>query len=387
MIAIIGGSIAAFYAYKTIKDIDKTIEVKVFSKEDRQPYAKMMLPYMLYNQTESSFEINPDDIVLNCEVKVIDTTSKTIKTHNYTYSFDKAIIAAGADAYIPEYKGDYDGGLFGVRYASDIKAIGEKLKKARFRHIVVLGAGLVSLEMAFAFVKLGFSVSVVVSSSRILSQILPDRAAKLVQNHIESLYPVKFYTSNDVEFMQKMDNGIYVKLKDGEELNSDFVVVGKGVRPNTHFIDKTVKINTGVIVDEFLKAKEDVFAAGDIAESEDAIWNDKRLHAIWPVAIAQAKIAAKNAVGLNIKAEPEISRNILPIFGIDIFTGGDSIGFDGDVVESESDGFRMVVIKDGLLRGFCMVGQVRNYGGLVRLVKDRTGIRKYELNYLLFGNV
>lgn len=216
---------------------------------------------------------------------------------------------------------------------------------------------------------------------------MPKEASVVVQRQIESLYPVKFYTSNDVEVIYKTNDGVNIRLKNGEHLDADFVVVGKGVKPNIEFLDGAIQTNSGIVVDDYLRATDDVFAVGDIAESTDAVWGDKRLHAIWPVAIAQAKVAAKNAAGLNIETQPEVSRNILPIFDMDIFSGGDSVALDGDAVVSNDDGFRMVVVKDGILRGFCMVGRPINYGGLVRLVRDRTRIDRYDISDLLFGNV
>ena len=386
MIAIVGGSIAAYMAYKTIKAQDKSVDAKIFSKESTEPYGKMLLPYMLTSNVKSNmfYEVPNDDLILNTEITKIDKNSNTIidnKRNNYTY--DRLIIATGADASRETFEGNANDRVFTVRYLKDIEKIRESIKKANLRHVLIYGGGLVSLEMANAISMAGFKITIVISSNRILSQILNKKASELFEKYLSDNFKLEIIKGEKISSIEKKENDIVVKLSSGKSVECDFVVVGKGVKPNIDFAKDVLNIKNGIVVNGKLEVAGGIYAIGDVAEVDDIVLNEKFLHAIWPCAVEQAQIAAKNALGMDIKVKPEFTRNVLPVFGMNIFTGGVS-KFDEyeTIIENYADGYTKIMIKDGYLDGFVFFGTVKNYGAYTFIARNRIKVKGAEKRLL-----
>ena len=386
MIAIVGGSIAAYTAYNTIKAYSKNTDVKVFSKESTQPYGKMLLPYMLTGNVENNmfYKIPEEGLVLNTEITELDKTSKTIMDNRGNrYTYEKLVIATGADASKEIFEGDANDRVFTVRYLKDIEKIREHIRTVKFRHVVVYGGGLVSLEIANALSMAGFKITVVISSNRILSQILNKKASELLEKHLTDNYKIEIVKGERIEAVEKSNNGTVVKLSGGKSIECDFVVVGKGVKPNIDFVKGKLKTKRGIVVNDRLEASENIYAVGDVAEVDDVVLNEKSLHAIWPCAVEQAQIAAKNALGMDIKVKPEFTRNVLPVFGLNIFTGGVSKLDEYDtIIEDYTDGYARIMMKDGYLDGFVFFGTIKNYGAYTFLARNRVKVKGAEKKLL-----
>ncbi len=391
---IAGGSIAAYTAYKEIKKIDNNAEIKVISKENVHPYGKMVLPYLISSghiKDNMFFEIDEDDIVLNDAVVSVDTDNKIIKTKlNREFQYDKLLIATGADAYIPKYNGVYKKeSVSGIRYLSDIEAIEKKLVNCKKKSVVLVGAGLVTLETGWALVKRGFSVAYIVRSDRILSQILDKQAADIVEEYIKKNYTVSFIKNNDIEFIDEKNDGIYIRLTSGKSVEGCLVIVGKGVRPNIDFLSGTdIETDNGIGVDGYLRTNnKDIYAVGDVAAFDDVVEDKKKIHAIWPVAVEQAKAAAKNMIGIKTYYMPEFSRNALPVFDMTIFTGGISNKDEFDVYRLKTVGeYRKIILKEGKLKGFILLGDVKNYGAYTYLAKRKIKVGD-RISDLLYGSI
>ena len=392
---IVGGSIAAYTAYKTLKNIDSSFDIKVISKERFKPYSKMLLPYLIGSDELSKglfYEVESEDIILNDKAVKIDTDSKTVKTNRgLSINYDKLFIATGAEADMPQYNGDYsDASVAVVRNIEDVEKIKRQTASCKGKNAVMVGAGLVTLEVGWALVKAGFSVIYIVRSNRILSQILDMESSEMVQKYIERNFPVKFIKESDVEFIEEKDNGVCVRLTTKKEINGCVIVVGKGVKPNVDFLEgSSIKtLNGGMDVNGYMQTNnKDVYAAGDAAAFEDVADNSKKVHPIWPVAVEQAKSAAKNMAGIKTYHMPEFSRNALPVFGITIFTGGISNKNQFDVYKASlTNEYRKIILKNGVLKGFVLIGDIGNFGAYTHIAKRKIKVGD-KINKLLYGSL
>ena len=248
---------------------------------------------------------------------------------------------------------------------------------------MIYGGGLVSLEMANALYMAGFKITIVISSNRILSQILNKRASELFEKYLSDNYKLEIVKGERIEAVEKSGSGAIVKLSGGKSIECDFVVVGKGVKPNIDFAKDNLTVKKGIVVNNKLEAADNIYAIGDVAEVDDIVLNEKSLHAIWPCAVEQAQAAAKNALGMDIRVKPEFTRNVLPVFGMNIFTGGVSKLDEYDtIIEDYTDGYARLMINDDCLDGFVFFGTVKNYGAYTFIARNRIKIKGVEKNLL-----
>ena len=379
---IIGASVAGITAAAKIKKLSPEQEVIVLSGEGVQPYGKMSLPYMLSGMTWFANCTLPSvdgvDVMLNKYVDGVDTVSKTVHTNDgERLDYDRLLIATGTSPFIPDIPGSRLPSVVGVRNIGDIEVIRKRIAESTQKRVILAGAGLVNAEIGDALVKLGIPVTYVISSDRVLSQIVDREASAIIEKSFAGL-DVELLKGEDIQEIEEKDGALEVKLASGKVLRGSCVVYGKGVRPNTGFLKGTdVRLNKGVVLGRYLETSvPDIYGAGDAVETDDILLGEKTLHALWPVAVEQANKVAGNMLGMEMPYGGDVLRNILTVFGQTIFTGGVSTHDEGDVYRNTSDGeYRKIVVKDGKLRGFVFVGEgVNNPGVYLKMMRDQPDI-------------
>ena len=391
---IIGASVAGITAAARIKKLSPEQEVIVLSGEGVQPYGKMSLPYMLSGMTWFANCTLPSvdgvDVMLNKYVDGVDTVSKTVHTNDgEQFEYDRLLIATGTSPFIPDIPGARLPSVVGVRNIGDIEVIRKRIAESTQKRVILAGAGLVNAEIGDALVKLGIPVTYVISSDRVLSQIVDREASAIIEKSFAGL-DVELLKGEDIQEIEEKDGALEVKLASGKVLSGSCVVYGKGVRPNTGFLKGTdVRLNKGVVLGRYLETSvPGIYGAGDAVETDDILLGEKTLHALWPVAVEQANNAAGNMLGMEMPYGGDVLRNILMVFGQTIFTGGISTHDEGDVYRNVSDGeYGKIVVKDGRLRGFVFVGEgVNNPGVYLRIMRDQTDISTM-INPVLNGTI
>jgi len=390
---IIGSSIAGLCAAKKIKEINPKDEVIVISEENVKPYGKMTLPYLLSKEatTDDSYLNIPDGIELLLSKKVIkiDTENKSITTNsNEKFTYDKLLIATGAHAYVPEIPGSALPSVFSVRNLKDIEKIKNKIKQSNEKRVILSGAGLVNMEIGNALLKIGIPITCVVHSNRVLSQIIDGEASKIVEEGL-SKPGIEVLKGKSIKEIEEKDGITFAKLESGKVLKGACVIFGKGVKPNVNLIEDTgIKTNRGIFVNKLLETNiKDIYAAGDVVEVKDIVYGDKQMHALWPVAVEQGKIAGANMAGMALTYPGDVSRNILTIFGKTIFTGGISKEDKFDVHRKNVNGeYRKIVLEKGKLRGFILMGEVESPGVYLYIMKNEIEVSKLKTS-LLYGSI
>ena len=391
---IIGASVAGITAAARIKKLSPEQEVIVLSGEGVQPYGKMSLPYMLSGMTWFANCMLPSvdgvDVMLNKYVDGVDTVSKTVHTSDgEQFEYDRLLIATGTSPFIPDIPGSRLPSVVGVRNIGDIEVIRKRIAESTQKRVILAGAGLVNAEIGDALVKLGIPVTYVISSDRVLSQIVDREASAIIEKSFAGL-DVELLKGEDIQEIEEKDGALEVKLASGKVLSGSCVVYGKGVRPNTGFLKGTgVQLNKGVVLGRYLETSvPGIYGAGDAVETDDILLGEKTLHALWPVAVEQANNAAGNMLGMEMPYGGDVLRNILMVFGQTIFTGGLSTHDEGDVYRNVSDGeYSKIVVKDGKLRGFVFVGEgVNNPGVYLRMMRDQPDISSM-INPVLHGTI
>ncbi|MDP1852813.1 MAG: FAD-dependent oxidoreductase [Candidatus Omnitrophota bacterium] len=389
-IVIIGNSAAGVAAIEGIRSRDRESKITVISDEAYLAYCRCLISNYLSGTVAEKdltyrdakfYKDNNVELLLEKKVERVDSKKKRIILEDKSQiSYDSLIIATGSSPKIPkELKGVTKRGVFGFRTIKDTKEI---ITIASISHTsCVLGGGLIGLKAAYGLNKRKLDVKVIVKSGRILSQIADKTASELFLN---------CFQKNGIEVMLNTDiseiigNGDLraVKLDSGKAIGCSLVIVGKGVAPNIKLISETdIKTDKGILVDESMRTSvNDIYAAGDVAETFDLTADKYENNALWPCAVEQGRIAGLNIAGENIKYTGSLGMNSVDFFGLPLVSMG---AFDTELeaassLDREKNLYKKLVLKGSRLIGALLVGDIRNSGLYLRLIKEKADISKIK---------
>ena len=390
---IIGGSAAGISAVEAIRSIDQKGEITVISDEKYPLYSRCLITYYLAKsidekklkfRKEDFFQVNRVNAILGVKVEKVMPEQKKVKlSDGRELTYDKLLIATGSSPKKLGIAGEDREGVFGIRRIDDIKGI-EKII-GRVKTVVVLGGGLIGMRDAYALNALGKKVKVIVKSNRILSQMLDEASSEIIRKVVEK-NGIEIITGLDaVEITgDKQVKGL--KLDNGSKLDCELVIIGKGVDPNTELVAGTaIKVHGGIITDGYMKTSAaDVYAAGDVALTEDILSGETTINAIWPCAVEQGRIAGLNMAGEKEKYDGSMSMNSLTFYGIPVISIGitrpKGEGFEQILQkDTERNIYKKMVIRDKRLAGIILVNSVTQagvYGELIRKKIDISSIKK-----------
>jgi NAD(P)H-nitrite reductase large subunit len=385
---IIGNSAAGIATVEAIRQRDKTSKILVFSDEDYPAYCRCLISYYLAGdikedkilyRAESFYKENNIELLLNKKVMRIDPKKNRIVCEDKTqFNYDALLIATGASPKFPkDLKGIKKRGVFGFRTIKDTKEIEGLLPVTKTT--CVLGGGLIGLKAAYALSKRKIEVKVIVKSKQVLSQMLDFEAASLVQKKLQE---------NGIEIILGQDaaevigNGDIraLKLDSGKAIGTSLIIVGKGVEPNIDLIKGTeIKFNEGIIANNFLQTNiRNIYTAGDVCESFDITLRKHTVNALWPVAIEQGKIAGCNMAGDNLNYDGSLGMNSIDFFGLPFISlgiyrtqAGDSSFEELKLMDPKINLYKKLILKDNVLIGAILVGDIKQSGIFLRLIRER----------------
>jgi len=371
---IIGNSAAGIAAVEGIRRIDKEGEITIVANEPYHTYSRPLISYLLYGKTtlekmkyraDDFYAENGVNFICGEAVKIDDKNKETILSNGEKISYDKLLVATGSSAFVPPFEG-LDGvkEKFSFICLDDAENLGKALDKSK--KVLIAGAGLIGLKCAEGILSRVAKVCVIDLAPRILSSILDDDGAKIVQNHLEEK-GVEFKLSDSVK---KFDGNSAI-LNSGEKLDFDILVLAVGVRPNTALLKDIAKIERGIAVNEKSETSaKDIFAAGDCTQTKDAESGCEKIMALLPNAYMQGETAGINMAGGEKIFDRAIPMNAIGFFGLHIITAGN---YSGEIYfEREKQNYKKLFYGENKLKGFILIGNVEKAGIYTSLIRERT---------------
>jgi nitrite reductase (NADH) large subunit len=187
---------------------------------------------------------------------------------------------------------------------------------------MVLGAGFVALQAAWAAHRRGAAVTVVELEGRILPRVLDEEAARLLRAHIERA-GVRIATDVCIAGVERACGELCCTAAGADTYQADIVIVATGVLPNDGLLPEAVSAQgPGLAVAPTMEtAVAGVYAAGDVARAPLS-GGAAGVLALWPVAVAQGRVAGANLAGAGFAYEGGLSANVTEMFGVTVASVG-----------------------------------------------------------------
>lgn len=311
-IVVIGGGPAGTWAAIEAKRRDGTAEVTLLTEEACEPYEKPPL-----SKAVLLGKAAPEDAPIagkgglaahgvalktGAKCRAIDRAARVVMTDRGPLPYDTLVIATGSlmreVALLPP-------SMERVHYLrTDVHARALKADLAKCKTLVVIGAGLIGLEVAASASELGIQTTVIEFAPRILARICDDETgAHVLAEHLRRGVDIRLGTSVTAAAPQS-DGRVALTTNAGDTIVTDLVVVGVGVKPNGALAAEAgLATQDGIVVDEQCRTSDPaIFAAGDVTRFVGP-HGPVRLEN-WRHGQDQGAIAGRNAAGGNEAYRP-----------------------------------------------------------------------------------
>ncbi len=393
-ILIIGNSAAGTAAIEAIRASGTKSSITQFTDEIHPLYSRCLISYYLAGKIDKETLLyrSPDfhqrmDVKLNSGSRVteVDPAGQQVTCLDGSrHPYDKLLISTGSSAKIPDTIAKDLRGVFVLRTMADAESIKQSVPQAK--SAVILGGGLVGMRAADALSRCGLKVKVIIGSNRILSRMIDYEAAQVItrilpENNIEVM------TGTDIlEIMHKGREIIGVKTSHGQVLDCEILIVAKSVKANTDLIQHTdIKTRWGIETNSTMQTNyENIFAAGDVAETFDITTEEYTINALWTCAVQQGRVAGENIIGKQAQYPGSVGMNSLNFWNIPLISFGITTPQDESqytiITDSrpERNIYKKVVIGNNRIKGLILVGEVGNAGVLFSLIQNKIDVSPFK---------
>jgi NADPH-dependent 2,4-dienoyl-CoA reductase/sulfur reductase-like enzyme/rhodanese-related sulfurtransferase len=313
-ILIVGGVAGGASCATRARRLCEQCEIVIFDKGPYVSFANCGLPYYVGNviQAEEKLLVATPDLFrerfniqvrLEHEVIGIDRTRRTIDVRDNrtgtvtTEAYDALVLSTGAEALRPDIPGIDLPGIFVLRTIPDSRKIRSAVEHAK--RALIVGGGMIGLEMAENLIHRGLDVTLVELAEQILPVLDPEMAV-YVSRHLEEKGVQLLLGQRVTSFSRAAEGPIAVTTSAGETMDTDIVILGLGVRPNSG-LARAAGLELGprdaIVVDEFMHTSDPhIWAVGDAVASEDIITHVRQPVPLAGPANRQGRIAAASVL-------------------------------------------------------------------------------------------
>lgn len=389
---VVGLHAAGRSACMWLRKVDKSAEIIGLDPSPLPVYSRPLISYVLAGEmTPRDMVVAGDDFWKEQGVTVVGDRAVALDpgraslqlASGGSLTYDRLLLACGARPRPAALSGPMAGEVCFFRGRRDLDRILGRVRPGGAA--AVLGGGLVGFKLTMGLLKRGMRVTLIVTSPRPLSLNVDAHVGDWVGERLKNTPGVTLLTSTSVKSVEAGTGAaLRLDLDSGQSLAVDLVAVGKGVVPETGWLsDSGLECDYGVVTDAFLRtADERVYAAGDLAQAPDLIHGDRRVNAIWPVAVEQGRVAAMNMAGCKAAYGGSMAMNAIPVFGSKMISVGVvnpslTRGCDEVTTQGPGSGYLKLVFREGRLIGAVGLDAPPRLGELAFAI--RRGMRRRDI--------
>ena len=387
-IVVIGGMACGPKAAARARRCDPKARITIVEEGTNVSEATCGLPYHISGVIEKQRELvrrKPDffrdvldvDVLTQTRALSIDRRAHTLQLLHLeteqvsTLAYDRLVLATGSTPATLGLKETRLGGIFTLSKISDALAIRDLLAQDRTRKAVIVGAGLIGLEMAEAFVSRNLEVTVVEIFDRVLPTLLDSEMAAHVANHLQSK-GVKLVLGQRVTGVDGDGQGWVKRVTtEGGELEAGLVLLAVGARPNTGLAREAglvIGSTRGISVNHYLQTSDpDIYAGGDCVENVHRVTQQKVLAPMGSTANKHGRVIGTNITGGRDTFPGVLGTAVVKVFDYNVARVGLS---ESQARESGLDVLTCLIPEDEHAAYYPSARQI-----MVKLVADRDSLR------------
>ena len=373
--------------------------VTVVGGEPQVPYNRILLsavlegthrPGALDLRSRSWFRAQGVELYLGRRALTVDARAKLVRVDGgRELSYDRLVLATGSRPALPSIRGLTDVGgrlhpkAFAFHNREDCRRLMEAVPTAR--RAVVVGGGLLGVQVARALTVRGLDTEIVESGTHLLHGRVDGTAGLVLKR---SLARLSTHVHTDVRAVRLTTAGLH--LDDGRVLESDLVVVTAGSRPAVDLAKKAgLEVDRGVLVDDRLRTSDPgIHAIGDCAEHTGR--RGLPLSGLVAPAWEQAEVLAAHLAGEEAAYTGTRTIARLRATDLEVAVLGDPEHTEGEVVEMTNPfagTHRRLVVRDGSITAGTLIGDLSRVGAIGKAFEQATVLGPHEPGALLLPEV
>ncbi|MBP2625782.1 MAG: CoA-disulfide reductase [Firmicutes bacterium] len=342
-VVIIGGVAAGLKAAAKVRRGNPKAEIIVVEKSDLISYGACGMPYFVSGDIPNIKQLmmtpagairNQDffknvknvDVLIKTEATRIDREHKQVLVKNLVtgeerlLSYDKLVLATGASPVKPPLPGINLTNIYQLWHPDDAVAVRKGLEKREFKHAVIIGAGLVGIEMAEAFKKWDVDVTIVEMKEQLFPAFLDEDIAASVAKYARA-QGITVLTGQKVEQFEG-EGKVSAVVTNKQTIPADIVILAIGVKPNVKLASQAGLMigETGAIaVNQYMETSDsDIYAGGDCAENTNIISGKKVFAPMGSTANKHGRIIGENICGSSMKFRGVLNTVIVKLMNLNV---------------------------------------------------------------------
>jgi NADPH-dependent 2,4-dienoyl-CoA reductase/sulfur reductase-like enzyme/rhodanese-related sulfurtransferase len=338
-IVIIGGTACGPKAAARARRCDQQAQITIVEQEAEMSVATCGLPYYVSGVIESRLELvqrGPDFFQEVMDIEVLTRTRAVAinrkarrveilnlaKNRTSTIEYDKLVLATGSTPLMPDWKGRELKGIFTLSRIEEAQAMRNLVSPRKINKAVIIGAGLIGLEMAEALVSQGVEVTLVEALDWVLPALFDFEVAAYLAKHLEEK-GVKLLLGQSVTGFEGDEKGWVSKVVAGDtELEADLALLAIGVKPNTGLAEDaglSIGSTGGIAVNAYLQTSDpDIYAGGDCVENVHLVTGQKILAPLGSTANKHGRVIGTNVTDGDETFPGVVGTSIAKVFDYNV---------------------------------------------------------------------
>jgi NADPH-dependent 2,4-dienoyl-CoA reductase/sulfur reductase-like enzyme len=331
-VVVIGNGITGVTAARNLRQRTRD-EITIISEETPHFFSRPALMYiymghMGYRDTkpyeDGFWEKNRICLVHDTVERVDPSAKKLALRKGERVSYDKLVIASGSKSNRFGWPGEDLEGVQGLYSYQDVEAL-ERSTRAEVERAVIVGGGLIGIEMAEMLLARGIPVTFLVREERFWEIVLPREESLLIERHMaEHRVDLRLRTELKEILPDAAGRARAVVTSGGETIPCRVVGLTAGVSPNVGFLQGSgIETDRGVLVNEFFEtSRPDVYAGGDCAQFREPPAGRRPVEQVWYTGKMHGEHIAANLCGDRSPYRPGVWFNSAKFFDIEYQTYG-----------------------------------------------------------------